>query len=130
MSLADSSNSIPVPAVSTRRAFISTAAGAVLALATIPPSAAALAGVLDPIYGIIDAHRAACKAYLDALDEQCRLEELEDPLADSVAEEPCHAELDAFDLLIETAPVTAAGLSVRIAYLDEILAWLQNRKND
>jgi hypothetical protein len=68
----------------TRRNFLSiatvVAGGTVLAPAAIPPviAAAAPAGPLDPIFGIIDAHRAAGRAHLDAIDEQGRLEELDE----------------------------------------------------
>jgi hypothetical protein len=119
------------PVDSTRRRFLSQAAGvaaggAVLALATIPPSsvAAAPAAALDPIYGIIDAHRAAYQAHLDAIDEQDRLERLGDPSAGWVSETPCVEAYDAFDRLIETAPVTFPGLIAWVACLDEI------RRND
>lgn len=115
------------PVDSTRRRFLSQAAGVaaggtVLALATIPPASAAAAPASspDPIYSIIDAHRAACLAHSAALDESGRLEEMGDPLATSISEVPCSDEYDAFDLLIETAPVTFPGLVAWIAYLDEI----------
>jgi hypothetical protein len=60
MAQADSNNSIPVPAVSTRRRFISQAAGVaaggtVLALATIPPALAAAA----PVVATLDAAMAS-----------------------------------------------------------------------
>jgi hypothetical protein len=115
-----------MPAVSTRRHFLSQAAGvtagsAVLALATIPPGAlAAPAGALDPVFGLIEAHRTARAAHLVALKEQTRLDSIGDPLADSIAEDTCHADMDAFNDLIETAPTTFAGLVAWASYLDEI----------
>jgi len=76
MAQADSNNSTPMPVVSTRRRFLSQAAGAAaggtaLALAPIPPApaAAAPAGLLDPVFGLIEAHRTARAAYLVALAE-------------------------------------------------------------
>jgi len=88
----------------------------------IPPvsAAAAPAGPLDPAFGLIAAHRAAAAAHLVALEEQARLEEIGDLGADEIAEGPCHAEMAAFNDLIETAPVTFAGLVAWSSYLDEI----------
>jgi hypothetical protein len=116
----------PVDATSRRR-FLSRAAGvaagsAVLALATIPPASAAAApgGLLDPVFSLIEAHRTASAAHSVALKEQARLESIADPLADSISEDACHADMDAFSDLIETAPTTFAGLQAWAAYLDEI----------
>jgi hypothetical protein len=73
------------PAGSTRRHFLSQAAGVaaggtVLALAVIPPAAAvaAPASPLDPVFGLIEAHRTARAAYLVALEEHTRLDRLGD----------------------------------------------------
>jgi hypothetical protein len=128
--LADGMFSMPrtnSPADPTRRRFLSTvtsvaAGGAVLGMAAIPTAAVAKlpASPLDPIYGIIDHHRAACIAHSAALVEQTRLEELGDRDAGRVAAEPCFQECEAFDRLIETAPATAQGLLDWLAYLDEI----------
>ena len=100
-----------------RRRFLSQAAaaatgGAVLALAevSITQVGAASASLLEPVFSLIEAHRTACLAHLASLD---------DP-DESVSEAPCHAEWEAFDLLIATAPVTFPGLLAWIAYLDEI----------
>jgi hypothetical protein len=49
-----------------------------------------------------------------------RLDGVGDPLADSIAEDTCHADMDAFNDLIETAPTTFAGLVAWASYLDEI----------
>ena len=72
------------------------------------------------MFGLIEAHRAAGAAHLVALEEQARLEEIGDLGADGIAEGPCHAEMAAFNDLIETAPVTFAGLVAWSSYLDEI----------
>ncbi|WP_271566712.1 hypothetical protein [Bradyrhizobium sp. CCBAU 11386] len=81
-------NSTPMPAVSTRRRFLSHAAsvavsGAVLSLATNPPAAAvgAPAGALaspdvDPIFALISRHRAEERAYEAALMARDELEEI------------------------------------------------------
>jgi hypothetical protein len=90
------------------------------AIFTPGPSTAAPASPLDPVFGLIEAHRAAGAAHLVALEEQARLEEIGDLGADGIAEGPCHAEMAAFNDLIETAPVTFAGLVAWSSYLDEI----------
>lgn len=115
------------PVDPTRRHFLSQAAGVaaggtVLALATIPPApaAAAPARLLDPVFSLIEAHRAASHAFTVALIEQNRLELIGDPLADSIAEDSAHANMDTFILLVETAPTTFAGMVAWAAYLDEV----------
>ena len=127
MAQADSNNSTPMPVVSTRRRFLSQAAGAAaggtaLALAPIPPApaAAAPAGLLDPVFSLIEAHRTARAAYLAALAEHTRLDRLGDPAAYLISEAPFGAQLDAFTDLIETAPTTFAGLKAWASCLDEI----------
>jgi hypothetical protein len=122
------------PVDPTRRRFLSQAAGVaaggtVLALATIPfaSAAAAPAGLADPVFGLIEAHRTARAAHLVALEEQTRLDRIGDRSSDWIAEGPCHADMDAFNDLIETAPTTFAGLQAWVAYLDEIRsveAWM------
>ena len=132
MAQADSNISILASVDPTRRRFLSNAAGvaaggAVLALATNSArvgAAAAPAGPLDPAFGLIAAHRAAAAAHLVALEEQARLEEIGDLGAGGISEGPCHAEMAAFNDLIETAPVTFAGLVAWSSYLDEIEPWM------
>jgi hypothetical protein len=124
----------PGPVDPTRRRFLSQAAGvaaggAVLALATIPPVSAATApaGLADPVFGLIEAHRTATAAHTVALKEQERLESINDPFADSAATDACHADVGAFDDLIQTAPTTFAGLVAWASYLHEIRkvgAWM------
>lgn len=110
------------PVDPTRRHFLSQAAGvatggAVLALATIPPAAAtaAPASPLDPVYRLIEVHRVAAAAHATALKEQAHREDWD-------TEAACRADMDAFDILIETAPTTLAGLVAWAAYLDEVRA--------
>jgi hypothetical protein len=109
-----------MPVVESRRRFLSNAAGiaaggAVLAVATIPPApaAAAPAGLLDPVYSLIEAHRTASAAHAVACDEQAHL-------VDADTEDACHAQVKAFDDLIQIAPTTFAGLVAWAAYLHEI----------
>ena len=127
MAQADSTISISAPVIPTRRRFLSQAAGVaaggtVLALAATPPAsaAAAPASPLDPVFGLIEAHRAADAAHRSALEEMGRLEKISDPDADWITEAPCHAARDAFSDLIETAPKTFVGLVAWASYLDEI----------
>jgi hypothetical protein len=126
MAQAKTDNSTPTPAVSTRRRFLSqsagvAASGAVLALATIPPAspAAAPAGLADPVFSLIEAHRTARTAYLVAFEEHLRLDRAGDPAAYLISEAPCDAQNDAFIDLIETAPTTFAGLVAWATYLDQ-----------
>jgi hypothetical protein len=105
------------------------AGGTVLALATIPPASAAAApeGLLDPVFSLIEAHRTARAAYLVALAEQNRLDQIGDRSADWVAETQCEADADTFNDLIQSAPKTFAGLVAWASYLDEIReveAWM------
>jgi hypothetical protein len=115
------------PVDPTRRRFLSQAAGVVaggtvLALATIPPAsaAAAPAGLLDPVFSLIEAYRTALAAYDVALAEHTRLDRLGDPAAYLISEAPFGAQLAAFKDLIETAPTTFAGLVAWASCLDEI----------
>jgi len=69
------------PVVSTRRRFLTNAAGVaaggtVLALATIPPTPASAtpAGALDPVFGLIEAHQRATRALEDNIHRYCELE--------------------------------------------------------
>jgi hypothetical protein len=81
------------------------------------------AGSLDPVFGLIEAQRTARAAYLVALAEQNRL----DQIGDRSAETQCAADADTFNDLIETAPTTFAGLVAWASYLDEIReveAWM------
>jgi hypothetical protein len=77
MTRADSVLNTPptnTPVDQTRRRFLSQAAGGgVLALAAFPPPAAVAAPV-DPVYGLIETHRAAHAAHILACDEQDRLD--------------------------------------------------------
>ena len=81
MTRADSVLNTPptnTPVDQTRRRFLSQAAGVaagggVLALAAFPPPAAVAAPV-DPVYGLIETHRAAHAAHILACDEQDRLD--------------------------------------------------------
>ena len=91
------------------------------------PALAAPTVLPDPIFGIIEAQRTAQAAFLAALAEQTRLERIGDPAANWITEAPCHAAMDAFIELIETASTTLAGLAAWASCLDEIAsveAWM------
>jgi hypothetical protein len=110
------------PVDPTRRRFLSNVAGIAAggtALALAIPSAPA-AAAFDPIFDSIEAHRTARAALLAALAEQNRLDEIGDRSGHWVASAACHADTEAFDRLIATAPTTLAGLQAWAAYLDEI----------
>ena len=72
MSQVDSEATTAMPAASTRRRFLSQAAGVVTAgtvlpLATIPPASAA--GAPDPIYAMISAHKKLQAKWMDLYDQ-------------------------------------------------------------
>jgi|ERR1700680_1780661 hypothetical protein len=115
------------PVDPTRRRFLSQAAGvaaggAVPALAIIPPASvlAAPAGLPDPVFSLIAAHRTARAAYLVALAEHTRLDQLGDPDAYLISEAPFMAQLDALNDVIGTAPTTFVGLQAWASHLAEI----------
>jgi hypothetical protein len=137
MTQADSVLSTPptnTPIDTTRRRFLSQAAGVAasgtaLALATIPPVPAAStpASPLDPVYGLIETHRSAREVWEVALEEKNRLDLIGDPSGEDLDEVPCHAAMDAFNDLVETAPTTFAGLVAWAMYLEEVRkvdAWI------
>jgi hypothetical protein len=99
-------------------AAVPIAAGAEAALTLASPPARAAD---DPVFALIEAHRSARAAHLAAIAEQTRLEQIGNmSLAWDVAAAPCQADSDTFDELIETVPLTFAGLQAWAAYLDEI----------
>jgi hypothetical protein len=137
MDRVDSENITPAPAVSTRRSFLSQAAGvaaggAVLALATVAataeaaaPAAALASGEPDPIFAAIDSHRAARVTWDDEVVVRSNFEDLvmtaeqrrqRDALDDAVADAR-----DALDragaALINTGPTTGAGMVTALQYL-------------
>jgi hypothetical protein len=82
MAQVDSENTTAMPVVSTRRRFLSQAAGVaaggtVLALATIPPALSAIAPApsVDPVFALIAQHRAEQQAYGAAITAQAELYE-------------------------------------------------------
>jgi hypothetical protein len=81
MAQVDSENTTPMPAVSTRRRFLSqaaavTAGGAALATALSASATAAAAGQApDPILEAIEKHKAAHAEWVSAVDRHARLEE-------------------------------------------------------
>jgi hypothetical protein len=105
----------------TRRLFLTQAAGiaaggTVLALATIPPASvlAAPAGALDPVFALIEAHKAAeasLGATIRALDHAGR-DAAEDALADAAHEAECAV----LDNLLEAVPTTLAGVAASLTY--------------
>jgi hypothetical protein len=118
--MSEKSITAAMPVDQTRRRFLSTAAGiaaggAALALAIPPASAAA-----DPVFALIDAHRAADVGLLAVLAEQVRLEALGHEDADvEVGTGAAHAvEWDAMADLIDAVPVTLAGVMASLTYIN------------
>jgi hypothetical protein len=69
----------------------------------------------DPIFDLIETHRSACTAHLDALKVQNRIEELRGASAGSwIREKPCHDENDAFEALVGAAVTTVRALLAKL----------------
>ena len=132
-------------ASASRRGFLTQAAGgAVLALATIPPAsaAAAPAGLPDPIYAAIEAHRAAT-AGISAIHEAQTILETELPeelrrssisaWGEEIAEtddprwidceravlSAFYAQDDAAEELVNVSPTTLTGITALLRYVVE-----------
>jgi hypothetical protein len=119
------------PVDPSRRGFLAQAAavaagGAALGVAIpLPGSAEATERVPDPILAAIEEHRKADAAHLAAIKEADRL----GAAYESITEQPCDDENEAFEILLGTAATTVAGLSAKISYLREIEereAWMLN----
>jgi hypothetical protein len=111
MAQANSENSRDAPVVQSRRRFLSQAAG-VAAGGTILALAGALAapaGALDPVFALIEAHKATEAALAVACAEKERLEDLGDWDADGGTEAAHGAEWSALANVIECVPATVAG---------------------
>ena len=98
----------------TRRSFLSTAAAglaagsAALTLASPPARAAG-----DPVFALIEAHRAA-EAALDAA-----IRNTDEAIAgfDSLVDAAHEVEMSALDDLVDASPTTLAGVSASMEYL-------------
>jgi hypothetical protein len=123
------------PIDTTRRRFLTVAAGAsvasvgTLAVAAMPAAGSdSAACAVDPIDAAIERYKDASAAHTAALDELARLEKC-DPDWDHgwITEQPCHDEFAAFDALLAAAATTLPGLLAKLAYLQDIAehnAWL------
>jgi hypothetical protein len=102
----------------TRRRFLSTAAGiaaggTAFALAVPPASAAD-----DPVFALIETHRAADAVLEATIGEKSRLETLGRPFDDDLVAAAHDAEQSAMFDLIEAVPVTLAGVNASLAYIN------------
>jgi hypothetical protein len=109
------------PVDPTRRRFLSTAAsvavgGTALALASPPARAAD-----DPVFALIEAHKAAAAVFAAAATEKSRLEDTGDWDADGGTDATGDAELDALDDLIEAVPTTIAGVIASLVYVSGLV---------
>jgi hypothetical protein len=112
------------PVDSNRRRFLTNAAGVaaggtVLALAAIPPASALAAPgtVLDPIFALIETHKATEAALAVACVEKERLEYLGDWGADGGTEAAHDAEWSALANVVECVPATVAGVIASLTYI-------------
>jgi hypothetical protein len=106
----------PPPRAATRRDFLSqaaaVAAGGVLA---VSPALASR----DPVFALIDAHKAAEAALEATLHDNSRLEGAAKKYDDSLAMAAHDAEQEALNELVETVPTTLQGVIASLHYLGE-----------
>jgi hypothetical protein len=119
MAQANSNNSTPAPLDSTRRGFLSRAAGLAAggtALALAIPSARAAD---DPVFALIAAHREI-NATVHAIEAETsrRLSLGIDDHIDITV--PSGAEMDLFQELLEMVPTTLAGVVALVTYLEHV----------
>jgi hypothetical protein len=109
----------PTNTSASRRRFLSVAAtlaagSAALALA-IPPAVAAA----DPVYALIETHKAMTAAPIATLDEKGRLEDADLPFDESLADAAHDAEDAALTELVEAIPTTLGGVIASMNYITE-----------
>jgi hypothetical protein len=80
-------------------------------------AATAPAGTLDPVFALIDAHKATEAALAVACDEKCRLEGLGDWGADGGTEAAHDAEWSALADVVECVPATVASVIASLTYI-------------
>ena len=120
----DPVNATALPRSSRRAALglFAAASAAVLAFANGAPVVAAPLSGDDPIFDLIERHRAAFKAFCDASSRtdsvKAKNEGREVTEADEVAyEEASEAQMDLAAELIATPPITVAGMRAAIEHL-------------
>jgi hypothetical protein len=122
MTQADRVHSTPplnTPIDHSRRNFLSTAAGLVAggtALAAVNVTAMAAAEP-DPIFAMIETHRAATEALNAVFREKGRLEDAGQEPDKALEDTAFEAEGDALTELIETVPSTLGGVIASMAYI-------------
>jgi hypothetical protein len=84
-----------------------------LALLSVAPA-------IDPVRGLIEAHRNAHAAHLAAIEELARFEEAGDWDHDGITEKPCHSANEAFAALVAAPATTLPGLLAKLAYLQDL----------
>jgi hypothetical protein len=119
MAQVDSENSTALPVAPTRRRFLSTvvgiAAGGTAVVLAIPPAAA----IHDPVYALIETHKAMTAALDATLHDKSRLEGAGRSFDDSLADAAHDAEEAALVELIETVPPTLGGIIASMVYITE-----------
>jgi hypothetical protein len=105
--------------MTSRRNFLSNAAGiaagGTAALLAIPAAAA----VHDPVYGLIENHKMANAALIAVLREKGRVEEAGQSFDDDLELAALDAEDAALTELIETVPPTLGGVVASMVYITE-----------
>jgi hypothetical protein len=120
MTQADSVHSTPpTNTPTTRRRFLSAsatlAAVGTAGVLAIPPAAA----IHDPVYALIETHKAMTAALDAILREKGRIEDAGRPFDDSLADAAHDAEDAALTELIETVPPTLGGIIASMVYITE-----------
>jgi hypothetical protein len=108
------------PVDPTRRHLLTIAAGGAVA-AAIPAAALAAAPAIDPVFGLIEAHRNAHATHVASLNLQNRFERRFGIGEGSwISEKPCHDENDVFEALEAEPATTMAGLLAKLDYFQEL----------
>ena len=141
MAQVDSENSIAMPVDTTRRRFITIAAGASIVsvgrhvAAAAPPTSTpeVSSAPVDPIFALIAAKQAADVAHGNAIDVQDAADvrygydSQQAWDADEACEEACHRAMDAAWQLARTTPTTFAGIVAVLRFAnqfeDEGMEW-------
>ena len=82
--------------------------------------AAAAPAVVDPVFELIEAHRASHVAHMAALALRSRLENERRPAARLVSEKPCHDEDDAFEALVAAPAISLHGALAKLVYFQQL----------
>jgi hypothetical protein len=124
MTQADSVLSTPptnTPVDTTRRRFMTIAAGGITGLTPAIAAALPIDAATDSVFELIDTHRKAHAAHMASLELQNRFERRYGAGHGSwISTKPCHDENEAFEALIAAAATTLPSLLAKLNYMEEL----------